>query len=226
MGLCVNFEKSVLRPTSDIVFIGVVLDLIKCSARVKSEVVVPLRDALWQCSQGWPFTWIRRLAGFVNFVRLLFKLPLELVSAVRDGDGEACVAALPYVTEGVVWPFSDALAWTCLHETVVYVDATPECIGIVRPGCAPVSVPLPETTLIYQAEYLAAVVAVLLMSASEAPFTVFTDNMGVYYNLDKCRCPRLWLPIMLDIFQKRNFSVAYVPSNCNPVDTPSRVLYR
>ena len=88
-------------------------------------------------------------------------------------------SALPYVTGGVVWRFSDALAWTRLHEAVVYVDATPECMGIVRPGCAPVWVPLPETTPIYQAEYLVAVVAVLLMSASEAPFTVFTDNMGV-----------------------------------------------
>ena len=103
-----------------------------------------------------------------------------------SGDGEACVSALPYVT-GDVWRFRDVLTWTQLHKNIVYVDGTPEHIDIERLGCAPVSVPLPEARPIYGAEHVAVVVVVLLMSASGQLFMVFTDNMRVYYNLDKGR---------------------------------------
>ena len=198
------------------------MDLNDSSARVRSDVILPLQDALLHCSPAWPLGWRQRLAGFVNFVRPLLKLPLELVSAVRDGDSEACAAAVPYVTGDVLWRFRDVLAWSEMHDRLVFVDATPEQVGIVRPGCAPVSVPLRRAMPIYVAEYVAALVAVILMARCGDQFTVFTDNMGVYHNLSKGRCPRPWLPILLDVFSKRNFSVGYVPSHCNPADVPSR----
>ena len=138
---------------------------------------------------------------------------------------EVVRGALPFLSEEVEWRFRDAISWSVIHENTVFVDATPQCIGIVRPGCAPVSVPLRQALPIYQAEYVAALAAVYLMSVGGEPFTLFTDNMGVRYNLDKGRCPRVWLPILLEMFSKRNFSVTYVPSNANPADTPSRALW-
>ena len=118
----------------------------------------------------------------------------------------------------------DILAWTARHERAVFVDATPSCIGIVRPGYDPVSVPLSSVLPIYLAEYVAALVAIFLMSDAD-PFTVYTDNIGVYFNLHKGRCPRAWLPIMLHLFHTRQFSVRYIPSNCNPADAPSRATW-
>ena len=82
--------------------------------------------------------------------------------------------------------------------------------------------PLP----IYFAEYVAALVAVFLMRDSAESFTVYSDNVGVQYNLDKGRCPRSWLPILLSVFSTRNFSVNYIESRCNPADWPSRALCR
>ena len=68
--------------------------------------------------------------------------------------------------------------------------------------------PLP----IYVAEYVAALVAVFLMGDSAEPFTVYSDNVGVRYNLDKGRCPRPWLPILSHVCSTRNFSVNYIES--------------
>ena len=73
-------------------------------------------------------------------MRPFLKLPLEAVAAVRDGDDEACAAVLPYLRENVEWCWSDRISWSGPHESVIFVDATPERIGIVRPGCFPVSV--------------------------------------------------------------------------------------
>ena len=223
VGLCINLDKSVIVPATAVTFLGVLINLIECSAQVKSEVIVPLRSALSRCSADWPLMWRQRLAGFVNFVRPFMKLPLEIVKAVRDGDHSACEAAMPYVSEVTVWRYSDRIAWSDMHERVVYVDATPTCIGIVRPGCVPLSINLEAVLPIYVAEYAAALVAVALMSSGE-PFTIFSDNIGVCYNLDKGRCPRSWLNVLLGIFQKRNFSIAYIPTHCNPADAPSRAI--
>lgn len=112
IGLCINFEKSSLAPVSTIVFLGLELNLLNSSARVKRDVLFPLRASLSLCSSAWPPTWRQRLAGFVNFVRPLMKLPLEVVAAVRDGDSDACAAVIPYVRDDVVWRWFDQLAWS------------------------------------------------------------------------------------------------------------------
>ena len=154
------------------------------------------------------------------------KLPLEVVAAVRDGDRDACAAVTPYVCSVTRWSYSDVIAWSETHDRVIFVDATPDCIGIVWPGCGPISMALETALPIYLAEYVAALVAVVLMRDGEEPFTIYSDNVGVCYNLDKGRCPRSWVPLLLEIFEKRNFSVHYIPTNCNPADAPSRVPYR
>ena len=128
---------------------------------------------------------------------------------------------MPYVTGVTELRHTDVVSWNEHHERIVYADATPQCIGIVRPGYAPLSVRLEMTLPIYIAEYVAALVAVLIMANGE-PFTVYSDNIGVCYNLHKGRCPRSWLPLMLALFERRDFSVRYIASSCNPADAPSR----
>jgi len=107
----------------------------------------------------------------VNFVRPFLKLPLEVVSAVVDGDSDACSRAAPFIREDVVWSFDDISMWKDLHDRHVFVDATPNQIGIVVPGCAPVSVPLPQELPIYESEYLAALTAIVCMDRE--PLTLF-----------------------------------------------------
>ena len=166
-----------MSPVSSIVFLGVELNLRESSARVRRDVLLPLRTAVAECCPSWPSTVRHRLAGYVNFVRPLFKLPLEVVAAVRDGDCAACAAIVPYLADDVVWRWQDRCAWSEAHDRSVFVDATPFCIGIVRPGCAPISARFRFALPIYVAEYVAALVAVYLMCPGTAPFTVHTDNL-------------------------------------------------
>ena len=106
------------------------------------------------------------------------------------------------------------------HDRSCFVDATPLQIGIVSAGLEPVSIPLSVELPIYLAEYVAALTAV--MSAGDDPVTVFTDNVGVYFNLHKGRCPRPFLALLCRLFQSRIFSVGFIPSHMNPADSPSR----
>ena len=132
--------QKILQPVSSIVFSGVIINLPVSFARAKLEVVGSLYEALSWCSPVWPLSWRQRLAGFVNVVRPLLKLPLEVVAAVGDGDCDSCAAVLPYLSEDVQWRWVDARVWSEEHQRPVFVDATPECSGIVQPRCAPVSV--------------------------------------------------------------------------------------
>ena len=179
-----------------------------------------LRVALTQCSAAWPVTWRQRLAGYVNFVRPCLKLPLEIVSAVRDGDCDACVAVIPYIRDEQALSFSDLCVCNDVHARQVFVDATPEQLGIVAPGSVPISVTLPWQMPIYLAEYVAALTA--LLTAEPGPLTLFTDNVGVLHNLHKGRCPRPWPPLLCRIFSAREFSIQYIPSDMNPTDASSR----
>ena len=50
MGFCINEEKSVLRPTSVLVYLGLELDLSRCWMKLKPNVARSLRCALRECS--------------------------------------------------------------------------------------------------------------------------------------------------------------------------------
>ena len=67
------------------------------------------------------------------------------------------------------------------------------------------SVPLRQALPIYEAEYVAALAAIHLMASSGELFTLFSDNMGARYNLDKGRCPQACLPILLNICFRREY---------------------
>ena len=156
----------------------------------------------------------------MNFVRPCLKLLLELVRAVGDGDGASCAASLPFLVDSAPLTAADVTSWRDVHERSVFVDATPDCNGIVQRGCAPVSVTLSVTLLIYLAEYLAALTAILSRDVSQT--TLYTDNVGIVFNLTKGRCPRQWLYVLLPIFKSRSFSVRYIASRVNPADAASR----
>ena len=133
---------------------------------------------------------------------------------------------MPFIRTDVERSFLDIFNCNRDHEKRIFVDATPQRIGIVSPGRVSVSALLPLELPIYFAEYVAALVAVILLSSEDEPFVLYTDNMGVLYNLDKGRCPRPWLPYLLSIFSSRKFSVRYIPSLCNPADALSRSVGR
>ena len=225
-GIVINREKSVLAPVSQITYLGVDVHLDRASASVQTGVIQSVRDALMRCSPLLSVLWRQRLAGFVNFLRPCLKLPLEVNAAILDGDVEACASIVPFIRTGVERSFTDICNWRCAHEKHVFVDATPQQIGIVSPGLISVSAALPVELPIYLAEYVAALVAVLVMNFDSEPYVLYTDNAGVMYNLDKGRCPRPWLPYFLEIFSRRMFSVRYIASNCNPADALSRAAWR
>ena len=81
------------------------------------------------------------------------------------------------------------------------------------------SLPLAETTPIYIAEYIAALVAAV---AAPPGTTILTDNKGTLYNIHKGRCPMSWLPFLSLYFAQRAQSFRYVPSALNPANGPNR----
>ena len=220
LGIVINVHKSVLTPDSRVIYLGVDIDLCLAAARVKQGVLSSVRSAMVTCSASWPMVWRQRLAGYVNFLRPCLKLPLEVVRAILDGDADSCAAVVPFMRDDVSQTFRDICLCNEFHDRSCFVDATPLQIGIVSAGLEPVSIPLSVELPIYLAEYVAALTAV--MSAGDDPVTVFTDNVGVYFNLHKGRCPRPFLALLCRLFQSRKFSVGFIPSHMNPADSPSR----
>ena len=220
IGLQINYSKSVLQPTSYVLYLGLNIDLEHGRVSVSESALPDIRQALTVCSTQIPLISRQRMAGYINFVRPCLKLPLEVVKAVLDGDSAACMTVLPYITSDVCLSAVDIVAVSSVHRESVYTDATPVQIGIVD-GDEELSIALPCQLDIYIAEYLAALVAVLTRDMKNR--TLYTDNVGVLYNLDKGRCPRAWLPVLLGIFRSRTFSVAFVPSEFNLADRASRL---
>ena len=120
-GININFEKSVLSPVSRIIYLGVDIDLSRAAARVKPGVLSSVRSAMMQCSTFWPVVWRQRLAGYVNFLRPCLKLPLEVVSAILDGDVDACAAVVSFMYDDVEWSFWDICRWNdCMTRYVMW----------------------------------------------------------------------------------------------------------
>lgn len=222
IGFQLNLAKSILSPVSRLVYLGIDIDLDGGCTHVAHDTLCRLRAALSVCDERRPVLWRQRLAGYLNFIRPCLRLPLELVRAVHDGDLQGCMAALPFITDSAPLSAIDLLNCREIHDRAVYVDATPDCIGIVQQGCLPVTIRLPVSLPIYVSEYLAALTAVLSRDMYQT--VLYSDNLGVVFNLHKGRCPRPWLLILLSVFQSRAFSVRHVPSCVNPADAASRAF--
>ena len=218
VGLHINTDKSHLEPTQTLRYLGLEMDLNTRHISVPG----PLRKRVLRAIARSPeltFHQAQQLAGFVNFLRPIAKLPLQLVSAILQR-----LPDLPgWVRDGVWdhdWSFSceDYHNWFRQHSLSWAVDATPRQLGVVTPLQA-ISIPLAESRPIYIAEYIAALIAA---TAAPPATTIFTDNKGTLYNIHKGRCPFSWLPFVSAFFASRAQSFRYVPSALNPADGPSR----
>ncbi|KAF0286650.1 Protein P [Amphibalanus amphitrite] len=161
----------------------------------------------------------QRLAGYLNFVRPVARLPLQLVIATLQRDPRVPL----WVQQGTwdhVWEFraEDYHNWFRTHPQAVAVDATPYQLGFADASAA-IAVPLERPMPIYRAEFLAALMAALRVPPGT---TVYSDNQAVIHNIHKGRCPPSWLPWMSALFACRGNSFRYVPSAANPADAPSR----
>ena len=71
---------------------------------------------------------------------------------------------------------------------------------------------------------MAALSAALSVGSEEV--TIFSDNMGVFVNLHKGRCPRPFLAFLCSVFRSRRFSLAFIQSASNSADAPESVRLR
>ena len=79
-------------------------------------------------------------------------------------------SSLPFIDGSAPLTAADVTSCREVHERAVFVDATPDCIGIVQQGFFPVSVGLPFALPIHYAEYLAALTAVLSRDMDRTAF--------------------------------------------------------
>ncbi|KAF0296949.1 Protein P [Amphibalanus amphitrite] len=218
IGLQMNTNKSVLQPTQTLTYLGLQLDLANRRISIPSSLQKKILKALTRLPDL-SHHQAERLAGYINFVRPVARLPLQLVIATLQQDPRIPL----WVQQGVWdhdWSFSaeDYHNWFRSHQHAVAVDATPYQLGFADASAA-IAVPLERPIPIYQAEFLAALLAALQVPPGT---TVFSDNQAVIHNIHKGRCPPSWLPWISELFAHRGNSFRYIPSADNPADAPSR----
>ena len=219
-GLVINARKSCLQPTQEITYLGLTVNLREQTLQVPPELQDRILRAI-ALAPNLSLHAAQRLAGFVNFVRPVARLPLQLISAILARDGRLTAWA-----QGGLWShdwtFSarDYRDWFCRHPgRGLASDATPTQLGLAD-AVGGITFRLQRPLPIYVSEYL----AVLLLTCIAPPCTtLYIDNTAVLYNLHKGRCPMAWLPFLSRWFARRAQSVRYVPTEANPADRASRV---
>ena len=161
----------------------------------------------------------QKLAGYLNFIRWVARLPLQLVIAILNRDPR--VPSIVPLLRDREWEFTSGDYHACFREHPRWLasDATPLCLGLADPSAA-LSLPLREPAPIYLAELAAGLLAATIAPANT---TIYLDNRAAIVNLHKGRCPPSWLAIMIQYFAHRRCSFRYVPTAVNPADWPSRL---
>lgn len=215
-GLQINHAKSVLQASQHLTYLGISLDLaqrqLEVAPATQAKVIAALRAL-----PSFTDHHASKLAGYVNFIRWVAKLPVAFVVAVLHRD--PLIQPLLHLLQRP-WRFTagDYHAWFREHYRWLASDATPRAIGLADPGCA-LTLPLPEAVPIYHAELAAAYLATSIAPPNS---TIYVDNVAALINVHKGRCPREWLPFVLRTFRQRRSSYRWVPSEVNPADLPSR----
>ena len=215
-GFRINSSKPRLSPTKRLKYLGIDVDL---EARC---LTVPdsLRDRVLTAVSSAPnrtFWYAQRLAGYLNFLRPVARLPLQIVRDVLARD-----TRLPeWVEMGLYhhqWEFTadDYHARFRVHQNWIASDATPFQIGLAD-SSGVLSIPLPGPVPIYLAELIG------LMIATWPHSTVYGDNTAALTNAKKGRFPPSWAPLITMLYADRKNSYRYVPTGHNPADLPSRV---
>ena len=217
MGLTINVKKSQLQPVTELTYLGIHLDLANRTLSVPADLKTKVLRAIADAPQR-SLLYAQRLAGFVNFIRPVAKLPLQIIHEIlaRADNLPDLVAAVPDTD----WTFSYRDYWHRFvhHPRWIATDATPGQLGFADAEVQ-WAVKLPRLLPIFQAELLAIYLAMYLVPPAT---TIHTDNTATLSAAHKGRCPPAWLPWIMQLFSHRASSIRYVPTYLNPADEPSR----
>ena len=142
-GLSINTRKSVLVPAQRLTYLGLTLDLTDRRITVANSLRDLVIAAISRAADR-PVLFSQRLAGYFNFLRLVARLPLQLVMQIFRRDP----LLSDLVTSGALtYPWQlraeDYDAWYRTHPRWLASDATPHQLGF-SDDSTELAVPVPR----------------------------------------------------------------------------------
>jgi hypothetical protein len=231
MGFTINLRKSIIQPTSRLIYLGLQIDARHGLLRPTPQCLQHMRDLLSVVPQASPQD-LRRIAGYVTWLAWAMNWPTFIATHLLQRE-----------TYWIHWCLSRGLLdrprpiAPQLRSLLVYTDATPTSIGVYLDTRPPQQVfqPFQDAQPIAVAEMAAALFALIWIGQRcyrPMALSLDTDSAVVYYTLSTGkgitfrRSPLLqrlyvtWFRIKMD--RGHGLVLRWVPSNANLADAVSR----
>ena len=213
--LLFNKRKCSLLPSRSITYLGININFDTYSVALSDRFIGSLRGELFKLrDRRCSLKNRQRIAGLINFAIPILGLPLNLVHLAFVYPHKMFKFASLFHTDQVTF-------YQTLNRSCIFVDATPDHIGLWDPGgrrgfvfrCR-----LP----ILEAEFAAAWLAHILFPGA----VIFSDNQAVIFLLSKGKLPPGWRnSYKKTVLLCRTYhspTMVYVRSSSNPADRFSR----
>jgi hypothetical protein len=228
MGFTINFRKSIVQPTSRLVYLGLQIDARNSLLQPTPHCLQHMRDLLSLVPQASPQD-LRRITGYITCLAWAMNWPTFIATHLQRE------------TYWIRWCLSRELLdrprpiAPQLRSLLVYTDATPTSIGVHLDTRPPQQVfqQFRDAQPIAVAEILSALFALICIGQRcyrATPITLATDSTIVYYTLSTGKGTTFRWSTLLQLYvtwfriktdRGHGLVLRWVPSNANMVDPVS-----
>lgn len=228
MGITINYEKSIIEPTTSLQYLGFKVDSIDLTIQLTLTAFDRLTHVLRYTKNG-SLLDRQRIRGYATWILYNLKMPIFLASDIMLGDASWLLAAIQHLS--ILQPKS---LLPGLIPVSLYTDATPHSVAAIIPSLKmsfAQAFQTPEE--INQAEAIALLLGLQWASSEfiDCHFTIHCDNSAVVATLSKGTgtlwrfhdLRRLHLSTLHGL-RGNTFTIVQVTSAANLADRPSRAV--